>query len=57
MIETLDRWKHRILYLFLLASLVTALGAVLLFEFGGLKKVWDIELGTPARDAQPKGLR
>jgi hypothetical protein len=42
-LEALERWKKRLIAAFLLISLFIALTAVLLFELGGVIKVWKLE--------------
>ena len=42
-LEALERWKKRVIAAFLLLSLLIALTAVLLFELGGVIKVWEME--------------
>jgi hypothetical protein len=45
-LESLERWKKRVIAAFLLLSLLVAVIAVLLFEAGGVFKVWQMEFGS-----------
>jgi hypothetical protein len=55
-LENLERWKKRVIAAFLLLSLLVAVAAVLLFELGGVIKVWKIEFwdAAPATAVTPQ---
>ena len=42
-LEVLERWKKRVIAGFLLLSLIVTVTAVLLFEFGGVLKIREME--------------
>ena len=48
-LETLERVKKISIAAFLLSSLLVAVAAVLLFEVGGVVKVWQVEFGSTAQ--------